>query len=307
MIGIINADTFLKEHGATEPITSDQFYFGKSLNFHPQGLYSENIFGVEGSMERRASFSWIELNCKVIHPVIYDILRKRIFQKIDSLLSGEKTFKLDDNGFLVEDDDGDIDGMAALIDVIDKVRFSKHDDEEGNRNKIVDMIYYNIQMGTFFIDKLIVISPEFRPISVREETNEITIDELSKLYQKIIRSSNQIKGVSGSLFDILAFRIQLLIRDLYELVKVKVSKKSGMIRHLMLGKRVDFSARAVISPQPNLEIGQVGIPLRLAVGLFEPHLLHGLIHSIESGKIPKEFHKAVREFLAKEESLSDIF
>ena len=32
MIGIINADTFLKEHGATEPITSDQFYFGKSLN-----------------------------------------------------------------------------------------------------------------------------------------------------------------------------------------------------------------------------------------------------------------------------------
>ncbi len=307
MISIIHPDIFLKENGALEPITSDQFYFGKSLNFHPQGLYSENIFGVEGSMERRQSFSWIELNCKAIHPVIYDILRKRIFQKIDLLLSGEKTFSLDDNGYLIENELGEIDGMSALMNVIDKVRFSKHEDEEGNRNKIVDMIYYNIQHDTFFIDKLIVISPDFRPISIREETNEITIDELSKLYQKIIRSSNQIKGVSGSLFDILAYRIQLLIRDLYELVKVKLSKKSGMIRHLMLGKRVDFSARAVISPQPNLDIGQVGIPLRIACQIFEPHMLYGLINSPEAQKIPKEFHAAVKSFLAKEESYSDIF
>lgn len=304
MIDIIDINTLIKEGKLTEPVTTDQFYLGKSMNFHPMGLYSENIFGVEGSIDRKKTLSWIELNCKAIHPVIHDILRKRIFQKIDLLLSGEKQFSLDENGYLIETDGGEIDGMQMFSENISKIRFSKHEDEEGNRNKIIDMIYYNINRGTFFLDKLIVVSPDFRPISIMEDTGEQSVDDLSKLYQKIIRSANQISGISGPLYDILSYRIQLLLRDLYELVKVKTSKKTGAIRQMMLGKRVDFSARAVITPGPTLDIGQVGLPIRVACQIFEPQLLYGLINSPDAKKIPREFHDEVIKFLAKEETFT---
>jgi DNA-directed RNA polymerase subunit beta' len=52
----------------------------------------------------------------------------------------------------------------------------------------------------------------------------------------------------------------------------------------MLGKRVDFSGRAVISPGPEMKTNEAGIPLRMAVGLFEPFLMHRLLYS---GKVDK--------------------
>ena len=94
--------------------------------------------------------------------------------------------------------------------------------------------------------------------------------------------------------------MQLLIRDIYEFTRIKTSKKEGMIRRFMLGKRVDFSARAVITPNPTLKLGTVGLPFKIACGIFEPHLIYGLINSPYSKSIPEEFHHAVKEVLGKE-------
>ena len=37
-----------------------------------------------------------------------------------------------------------------------------------------------------------------------------------------------------------------------------------------MGKRVDFSSRTVITPDPNLSLEQLGIPLRIATNLTYP-------------------------------------
>ena len=37
-----------------------------------------------------------------------------------------------------------------------------------------------------------------------------------------------------------------------------------------MGKRVDFSARSVITPDPNLSIAQLGVPLKIAMNLTKP-------------------------------------
>ena len=37
-----------------------------------------------------------------------------------------------------------------------------------------------------------------------------------------------------------------------------------------MGKRVDFSARSVITPDPNLSIAQLGVPLKIAMNLTYP-------------------------------------
>lgn len=302
MIEPLQIDLFLKEKKALEPITSHQIYFDKSMNFHPQGLYSETIFGVEGSKERRSSFSWINLNCNVIHPFLYDILEKRIFRKIPDLLSGNTIFSLDSNGYLIEDDMGDINGMSALVNNIHNIRFSPGE-EGGDRNKVIDVLYKSIKDRTFFISKLPVIPPEYRPIQIDAITGDVQIDELTKLYQKVIMAASNLGSVSGPLFDIFSYRMQLFMRDLYELIKVKVSKKEGLIRNHLLGKRVDYSASAVITPNYKLEPGYVGVPVRLACKLFEPYLIYGIVNSPYKNLVPDEFHIEVKKFLSQESDL----
>jgi len=40
-----------------------------------------------------------------------------------------------------------------------------------------------------------------------------------------------------------------------------------------MGKRVDFSARTVITPDPNLSIDQVGVPKTIALNLTYPEIV----------------------------------
>ncbi len=50
----------------------------------------------------------------------------------------------------------------------------------------------------------------------------------------------------------------------------RIKSKEGRIRHNLAGKRTNFSARTVISPDPKLEINEVGIPRIFAMKLTVP-------------------------------------
>jgi DNA-directed RNA polymerase subunit A' len=50
----------------------------------------------------------------------------------------------------------------------------------------------------------------------------------------------------------------------------RLKGKEGRFRSNLSGKRVDFSARTVISPDPNLDISEVGVPLDVATRLSMP-------------------------------------
>jgi len=50
----------------------------------------------------------------------------------------------------------------------------------------------------------------------------------------------------------------------------RLKGKEGRFRGNLSGKRVDFSARTVISPDPNLEMDEVGVPLEVALKLTVP-------------------------------------
>lgn len=50
----------------------------------------------------------------------------------------------------------------------------------------------------------------------------------------------------------------------------RLKAKEGRIRWNLMGKRVDFSARTVISGDPNLDIDQYGMPLQIAMNLTVP-------------------------------------
>ena len=56
-------------------------------------------------------------------------------------------------------------------------------------------------------------------------------------------------------------------------VKQRLKSKEGRIRGNLMGKRVDFSARAVITPDPNLSIDQGGVPRTIAQNLSFPEIV----------------------------------
>ncbi|CAF3252709.1 unnamed protein product [Rotaria sp. Silwood2] len=57
------------------------------------------------------------------------------------------------------------------------------------------------------------------------------------------------------------------------LKSLKARLKEGRLRGNLMGKRVDFSARSVITPDPNLAIDQVGVPRTIAQNMTVPEIV----------------------------------
>jgi DNA-directed RNA polymerase subunit beta' len=56
----------------------------------------------------------------------------------------------------------------------------------------------------------------------------------------------------------------------------RIHGKHGRLRRNLLGRRVDYSGRAVIVVDPKLKLAQCGIPKKMALELFKPFILHYL-------------------------------
>ena len=56
-------------------------------------------------------------------------------------------------------------------------------------------------------------------------------------------------------------------------IKARLKGKEGRISGNLMGKRVDFSARTVITPDPNLRIDQVGVPRSIAQNMTFPEIV----------------------------------
>ena len=115
-------------------------------------------------------------------------------------------------------------------------------------------------------------------------------DDLTMLVQFIIEANDSLrdnirKGASAKIvkdaWDHLSINVSTFFNGAYSANKLKNSKpsrglcqrlkgKQGRFRHNLSGKRVDFSGRTVISPDPNLDVHQVAVPESVAKILTYP-------------------------------------
>jgi DNA-directed RNA polymerase II subunit RPB1 len=68
----------------------------------------------------------------------------------------------------------------------------------------------------------------------------------------------------------------------------RLKSKEGRIRGNLMGKRVDFSARSVITPDPCISINELGVPIKIAMNLTYPEKVNSynkekLLRLIENG------------------------
>jgi len=263
-----------------KPVTSTEYTVGKSYNFHSEGLFSEIIFGSKESGERGKTFSFIELYCKILHPALVKPI-SQLNRKVISAISRELSYSINSDGFLTEDPNGEINSITAIYNNFEKI-FNK--DEQAKRRKdLKNMILSYFKKGHVFIDKCIVMPARWRDAEIDEIHGGLRTHPINEYYLKIIRQAMQLQSMSlteGPMFDILSTKMQLLTNELYDYLVNKISKKEGLIRQNILGKRADFTGRAVITGgSSKIKVDEIGIPLRILVKLFEPFILHDLFNT----------------------------
>jgi DNA-directed RNA polymerase II subunit RPB1 len=98
---------------------------------------------------------------------------------------------------------------------------------------------------------------------IEKNASKHTIDELVSVLQYHVATlvDNQIPGVAPS-----AQRSGRPLKSIQQ----RLGSKEGRIRYNIQGKRVEFSARSVITPDPNISIAELGVPLKIAMNLTVP-------------------------------------
>ena len=160
------------------------------------------------------------------------------------------------------------------------------------------------------LDVIPVIPPELRPL-VPLDGGRFATSDLNDLYRRVINRNNRLKRLMelrapeiiirnekrmlqesvDALFDngrrgraILGTNKRPL-KSLADMLK----GKQGRFRQNLLGKRVDYSGRSVITVGPELLLHQCGLPKRMALELFKPFIYakleqYGLATTIKAAK-----------------------
>lgn len=98
---------------------------------------------------------------------------------------------------------------------------------------------------------------------IADDPKKRTIDEYTNLLQYHVATlvDNDIPGVSPA-----AQRSGRLLKSLQQ----RLGSKEGRIRNNLQGKRVEYSARSVITPDPNISVAELGVPMKIATNLTYP-------------------------------------
>ncbi|MFQ6117485.1 MAG: DNA-directed RNA polymerase subunit beta', partial [Candidatus Bipolaricaulia bacterium] len=142
-----------------------------------------------------------------------------------------------------------------------------------------------------------VLPPSLRPI-VQLEGGKFATTDLNDLYRRIINRNNRLKKLQEmgapqvilrnerrmlqEAVDALIYNEKkenpILGRDNRPLLSLseRIQGKHGRLRRNLLGRRVDYSGRAVIVVNPKLKLHQCGLPKKMALELFKPFILNRL-------------------------------
>src|SRR5438128_5486584 len=155
-----------------------------------------------------------------------------------------------------------------------------------------------------------VIPPELRPM-VQLDGGRFATSDLNDLYRRVINRNNRLKrlldlGAPEIIVNNEKRMLQEAVDALFDngrrgrpvtgpgnralkSLSDMLKGKQGRFRQNLLGKRVDYSGRSVIVVGPELKLHQCGLPKRMALELFKPFVMHGLVarglaHNIKSAK-----------------------
>jgi DNA-directed RNA polymerase subunit beta' len=285
--------------------------------FHSAGLFSEQIFGpvknytcqcgtyhgishsggtckdcgidIVNSDVRRKRFAKIVLPIPIVNPIMFDLIidigGNLVKNYLIKLMKNDKSVLfVKDDIYYVTDDIKVPEGvqkwekLEAISELISNIAITSVQDDPNSKWKIV-----RDNIDKLFIQEILVLPPDLRPASKSIEKNSQVVDEINRNYNSILTKKESMKDTiiditkDKTLFYSYYKQIQKDVMELYDHIIEKLSKKEGLIRGNILGKRIDFSGRSVIIPDPSLKIDECSLPYVGFLELFKLQVAKKLI------------------------------
>ncbi len=155
-----------------------------------------------------------------------------------------------------------------------------------------------------------VLPPDLRPL-VPLDGGRFATSDLNDLYRRVINRNNRLKRlIELNAPDIILRNEKRMLQEAVDVLfdngrrgrvitganrrplkslSDMLKGKQGRFRQNLLGKRVDYSGRSVITAGPDLRLHQCGLPKKMAIELFKPFIYNkledkGYVSTIKSAK-----------------------
>lgn len=233
------------------PVTVCDILEGSSKNFHPNGLFSIEIFGKVGSEERSTTFSYTDLKVPIFHPVIFKALSDMKALYV-GLMSGTSYAVWDEelNDFIkCPPTEGDT-GYNYFLSKFESIVFEQR--ESNKRTFNIDLVEKYKKDGMY--DKLLVLPAGLREYFV-DETGKPTEDEVNTFYRKVMSLANlaytPLLQHDPASLDSVRFEIQLAVNNLYQYFESMIAGKKKLILGKWASRAIDHGTRNVITSLVN--------------------------------------------------------
>ena len=227
----------------------------------------------------------------------YDILNEEQYRTVADLFE-HTGFEAKMGGEIVRDLLAGLNLFELLTLLKDEMQSTKSEAKRKTIIKRLKIVENFINSGNrpewMMLTQLPVLPPDLRPL-VSLDGGKFAVSDVNDLYRRVINRNNRLKRLTeldapeiiirnekrmlqeavDALFDngktanAVKGANKRPLKSLSEIIK----GKQGRFRQNLLGKRVDFSGRSVIVVGPNLNMDQCGIPKKMALELFKPHLM----------------------------------
>jgi len=227
----------------------------------------------------------------------FDILNEEQYRSIEE--NYEHTgFEANMGGTIVQNLLKNLDLVALLTSLKEDMAATKSEAKKKTLVKRLKVVENFINSGNrpewMMLTALPVLPPDLRPL-VALDGGKFAVSDVNDLYRRVINRNNRLKRLTELDAPEIIIRnemrmLQEAVDALFDNAKTAnavkgankrplkslseiIKGKQGRFRQNLLGKRVDFSGRSVIVVGPKLNMDQCGIPKKMALELFKPHLM----------------------------------
>lgn len=242
---ILDDNSFITKNNV-RPVTSQLIRESSTNMFHPDGLFSETIFGQIASPNRMGTFGYINLRTRILHPRVYDALI-RLNRLFADVMAGTAYMRFDpEEGTYVkalDTEDGAGTGYAFFMTALPKIRLDKN--QSLSRNNRIDMISkYRKEM---VMSKLLVLPAGLRDIKIDDTMLES--DSINSIYMTIMSYARAFPTdpCENPLYNSVRYALQKKVIELFEYIENVMAGGTGYLERKFFSRQIAYGTRNVIS------------------------------------------------------------
>lgn len=281
-----------------KPVKVMDIMEGFTKNFHPDGLFSAEIFGRVGEQRRSRTMAYIDLHVKIFHPLIYKVIcdLKSLYQEI---MEGRSYAVFDEKAkdFVKSNVAEGETGYAFFVKHFDKLVFEKR--KSISRETYIK--FMELHRKDPYISQLVILPAGMRDYMV-DEDGKPSEDEINAMYRSIMATAANMENLNidrnPEFVNSARSNLQTKVLEIYKYIIALLIGKNKMIQGSFLARKSANTTRNVISSYiPNvMEYGDSKSvdPNMTVIGMYQHlrNLIPLLVYRLRTGIMPMVFSGA---------------